>query len=173
MLDSTLLLLWDLQRRRKKQITISRETEDGTPVPIASSEALLSVIPVESMHIEQASHKAEAKGSDVARAEIELFLSYLVFQSVFIRNQQELSKAQKWVQEYVTKSQTYNRRTLDLLTAKFFFWQAKLAEDSDTLESLRPSYTNALRTATVRQDTETQVPQFFCLSSRLLVRPHY
>ena len=121
------------------------------------------------MQLETAASKPAdvGKGSEYAKPEVELFLAYLIFQFVFVQKKQEASKAQKWVQEYVGKAQAYNRRTLDLLTAKFFFWQAKLAEDGPHFANLRPSYTNALRTATVRQDVETQVALLLDLMTRI------
>lgn len=96
-----------------------------------------------------------ASGS--AAQEIELYLAYLVFLFRFEKQPSDAAAAAAWLDTYVTKAQAYNRRTLDLLTARFFFWSAKLAEDGSQYAAIRPALTNALRTATVRQDIETQV----------------
>ena len=99
----------------------------------------------------------EHKTVQTAGPEIEIYLAYLVFLFHYEKSKKEVSGASQWLETYVTKAQGFNRRTLDLLTAKLYFWTAKLAEEGEAYASIRPVLTNALRTATVRQDIETQV----------------
>lgn len=101
--------------------------------------------------------ESAAASSGTAAPEVELYLAYLVFLFRFEKRTTDAAAGAAWLDAYVTKAQAYNRRTLDLLTAKFFFWSAKLAEEGPQYAAIRPALTNALRTATVRQDIETQV----------------
>ena len=112
------------------------------------------------MQIDNADNKSNHQANEHVAAEVELYLAYLVFLFAFEKQKGDPAQARTWVHTYAYKAQAYNRRTLDLLVAKFFFWQAKLAEAGPDYSSIRPAFTNALRTATVRQDVETQVTPF-------------
>lgn len=58
--------------------------------------------------------------------------------------------------EAVKRLRGYNRRSLDYLAAKIWFYYGRVAELKGQLETVRPELMGALRTASLRRDNETQ-----------------
>lgn len=56
----------------------------------------------------------------------------------------------------VRRLKGYNRRSLDYLAAKIWFYYVRAAEIKGELEAVRPELMGALRTASLRHDAETQ-----------------
>ncbi|KAI8928937.1 proteasome regulatory subunit C-terminal-domain-containing protein [Entophlyctis helioformis] len=89
-----------------------------------------------------------------AGPETELFLALLVL--VFLHDQQHHLIATQLSNSLVAAVQSLNRRTLDPITARLFFYHARLYELSGHLADIRPQLLAAHRTATLRHDDETQ-----------------
>ncbi|KAI9585735.1 probable 26S proteasome non-ATPase regulatory subunit 3 [Glossina fuscipes] len=68
------------------------------------------------------------------------------------------------------KIQGQNRRTLDLIGAKSYFYHSRVAELNNNLENIRPFLHARLRTATLRNDFEGQAVLLNCLLRNYL---HY
>lgn len=100
--------------------------------------------------------------------EVDAYLHLLVL--VFLLDKSQLDKAQTCSDALIKKITEQNRRTLDLIAAKIYFYHSRVAELTDTLESIRSFLHNRLRTATLRNDFEGQAVLINCLLRNYL---HY
>lgn len=81
-----------------------------------------------------------------------------------------LEKAAQCSEELMTKIVSQNRRTLDLIAAKCYFYHSRVSELTDSLEGIRNFLHARLRTATLRNDFEGQAVIINCLLRNYL---HY
>ncbi|CAN6674787.1 26S proteasome regulatory subunit Rpn3p [Trichomonascus vanleenenianus] len=86
--------------------------------------------------------------------EVDVFLHLLL--QVWILNNESIDKFKQTCEISVRTLRSYNRRSMDYLGAKVWFYYARAHELTGTLESIRPALLGALRSATLRYDTETQ-----------------
>ncbi|KAJ3045396.1 26S proteasome non-ATPase regulatory subunit [Rhizophlyctis rosea] len=86
--------------------------------------------------------------------EVEIYLSFLVL--LLVHDQKEYEKGLKLVTELVSRIQTSNRRTLDQLAGRIYFYFARFYELNGRLAEARPLLLAAQRTATLRHDDDTQ-----------------
>lgn len=100
--------------------------------------------------------------------EVDAYLHLLVL--VFLLDKSQLDKAQICSDALIKKITEQNRRTLDLIAAKIYFYHSRVAELTDKLESIRSFLHNRLRTATLRNDFEGQAVLINCLLRNYL---HY
>lgn len=73
----------------------------------------------------------------------------------------------------ITKLVNYNRRTLDLLGAKCYFYHMRAYELTNSLEELKNLLHQRLRTATLKNDYEGQAVLINCLLRAYLHYNHY
>lgn len=83
---------------------------------------------------------------------------------------QQLPRAQKCSESLIKKIVEQNRRSLDLIAAKSYFYYSRVAELTNSLESIRSFFHTRLRTATLRNDFEGQAVLINCLLRNYL---HY
>lgn len=82
----------------------------------------------------------------------------------------KLEEAARCSQALMTKVTGQNRRTLDLIAAKCYFYHSRVAELTNKLDSIRGFLHARLRTATLRNDFEGQAVLINCLLRNYL---HY
>lgn len=100
--------------------------------------------------------------------EVDVYFQLLVL--VRLLDSKNLEKAAKCSQELMNKIVGQNRRTLDLIAAKCYFYHSRVAELTNNLDSIRSFLHARLRTATLRNDFEGQAVIVNCLLRNYL---HY
>lgn len=85
--------------------------------------------------------------------EINVYVHLLV--QLYLLDTHELDKLDKFNQTVLTLLQSYNRRTLDFIMAKVWFYIARTYELRNDWFSIRPALLSGLRSATLRHDDET------------------
>lgn len=81
-----------------------------------------------------------------------------------------LEKASHCAQQLMSKIMSQNRRSLDLIAAKSYFYHSRVAELTNKLDTIRGFLHARLRTATLRNDFEGQAVLINCLLRNYL---HY
>ncbi|XP_052894594.1 probable 26S proteasome non-ATPase regulatory subunit 3 [Anopheles moucheti] len=100
--------------------------------------------------------------------EVDAYFHLLLLVRLLDKN--DLPKATKCSQDLMTKIVGQNRRSLDLIAAKSYFYHSRVAELNNDLESIRSFLHSRLRTATLRNDFEGQAVLINCLLRNYL---HY
>ncbi|KAG0041539.1 26S proteasome non-ATPase regulatory subunit, partial [Gryganskiella cystojenkinii] len=96
----------------------------------------------------------EATVTKVDTPEVGVYLHLLVM--IYLLDQGQLEKGIELSNITVKTVQELNRRSLDQLAAKVYFYYARFYELSGRLAEIRPTLLNAQRTATLRRDDDTQ-----------------
>lgn len=91
--------------------------------------------------------------ADALLPEIAAYLHLLV--QLYLLDTNALPELGELSQIIVSLLKSYNRRSLDFILAKLWFYVARAAELHNELASLRPELLSALRTATLRHDDQT------------------
>ncbi|KAI9331662.1 proteasome regulatory subunit C-terminal-domain-containing protein [Zopfochytrium polystomum] len=86
--------------------------------------------------------------------EVELYFGYLVL--LYLYDHKLVEKGISLSERLVHEIQTLNRRTLDAIASKVYFYYSMFYESVGKLVEVRPVLLAAQRTATLRQDVETQ-----------------
>ncbi|KAI8341521.1 proteasome regulatory subunit C-terminal-domain-containing protein [Chlamydoabsidia padenii] len=86
--------------------------------------------------------------------EIDIYLHLNVL--IYLLDKNELEKGLQLANNTVNRLVPLNRRTLDLLAARIYFYHARFYELVDRLADIRPMQLAAHRTASLRHDDETQ-----------------
>lgn len=100
--------------------------------------------------------------------EVDAYVHLLILLRLIDSN--KLDEAQRCCQNLMTKLTNQNRRTLDLIAAKCFFYYSRVAELTNKLDTVRGFLHARLRTATLRNDFEGQAVLINCLLRNYL---HY
>ncbi|KAK6202602.1 PCI domain-containing protein [Scheffersomyces amazonensis] len=90
---------------------------------------------------------------DILIPEVELYVHLLV--QVFLLDQNQLEKLNTLNDNIIQLMKLYNKRSLDFIEAKIWFYIARTKELLEDLHTIRTELLNSLRTATLRHDTET------------------
>ena len=110
--------------------------------------------------------------------EVDIFLGILI--QVYLLDQKNYEKGVEFSKYLTDRIQSLNRRTLDSLSAKVYFYYslfcesiAPLPPSSDSpLVAIRPTLLAALRTAVLRKDTDTQASVIVLLLRNYLLTSH-
>ncbi|CAM0135598.1 26S proteasome non-ATPase regulatory subunit [Umbelopsis sp. WA50703] len=86
--------------------------------------------------------------------EIDIYLHLLVM--IYLLDNQKFEQGMELSKSTVQQVETLNRRTMDQLTAKAYFYYVRYHELTDKLAEIRPILLAAQRTATLRRDDDTQ-----------------
>ncbi|KAI9310501.1 proteasome regulatory subunit C-terminal-domain-containing protein [Dichotomocladium elegans] len=86
--------------------------------------------------------------------EVDVYLHLMTL--IYLLDQNKLNEGLELANKTVTKMHDLNRRTLDQLAARVYFYHARFYELTGRLAEIRPFQHSALRTATLRRDIETQ-----------------
>ncbi|EEQ35322.1 26S proteasome non-ATPase regulatory subunit [Microsporum canis] len=111
---------------------------------------------------DQKSAQAKATSPKETLPEIDVYLSILV--QIYLYDEKCTEKGAEFSQKLVEKLRTHNRRTLDCLAARAYFYYSLFFEQLKPLPpsptaaviSIRPALLAALRTAVLRKDTDIQ-----------------
>ena len=110
--------------------------------------------------------------------EIDTYLSILV--QVLLHDQKAFTEGAKFSDELVNRLRTLNRRTLDALSAKVYFYYSLFYEQlqplppssSSPVIAIRPNLLAALRTSVLRKDQDTQATVTTLLLRNYLLTSH-
>lgn len=139
--------------------------------PLAEREAIL-------VFVEEAPSTSESEPNSTTRArsaaktpvsEVDCYINLLILIRL-IDNGSMTEEAAKCSQALMNKITNQNRRTLDLIAAKCYFYHTRVAELTNKLDSIRSFLHARLRTATLRNDFEGQAVLINCLLRNYL---HY
>lgn len=86
--------------------------------------------------------------------EIDVFVHLLV--QIFLHDQGETKALYLFNKKVIETLKTYNKRTLDYIQAKVWYYIFRSSELAQDLINIRSDLMNALRTATLRHDPETR-----------------
>ncbi|KXS19386.1 hypothetical protein M427DRAFT_52825 [Gonapodya prolifera JEL478] len=89
-----------------------------------------------------------------ALPEAEVYLALLV--ALFLHDHKSYDKGLNLTKDYVDRVSHFNRRTLDQISARIYFYYARFHELKDKLADVRPTLLAAQRTATLRRDDDCQ-----------------
>jgi len=111
-------------------------------------------------------------------AEIDIFLGILI--QVYLFDSKQYQKGAQFSQYLAERIQTLNRRTLDSLSAKVYFYFSLFCEHIHPLPpspespivAIRPTLLAALRTAVLRKDIDTQASVIVLLLRNYLLTSH-
>jgi len=142
-------------RKRITPNVLVKVIESAYPVNEPSRKILLSYSGAPASSIEDDSMDVDEPLAAVSiLPEVDIFLHLLV--QVWLLNQNEIAKLKEFNDYAIQKLQSYNRRSLDYLAAKVWFYYSRAKELLKESEETAPLLLAALRTATLRHDTETQ-----------------
>lgn len=110
--------------------------------------------------------------------EIDTYLSILA--QIYLYDQKDVQKGAKFSTELIERLRTLNRRTLDSLSARVYFYYSLFFEliaplppsPAATVTSIRQPLLAALRTAVLRKDTDTQATVMTLLLRNYLSTSH-
>lgn len=102
--------------------------------------------------------------------EIDMYVS-LLFQA-WLLHENRIDDLRKLSEHVVARLRTYNRRSLDYLASKIWFYLCRGEELSGNLEAVRPILLASLRTAALRHDPETEASLITLLLRNYLLCAH-
>ncbi|KAF3940762.1 hypothetical protein ABW19_dt0207358 [Dactylella cylindrospora] len=115
----------------------------------------------------------DSKATDSILPEIDIYLHLAV--QILLLDQKEFETGAKFSEQLVKRMHGMNRRTLDSLAAKVYFYYSMFNEslsDSNALISIRAQLLASLRTATLRKDIDTQATIIVLLLRNYLSTSH-
>ncbi|KAJ3283461.1 26S proteasome non-ATPase regulatory subunit [Borealophlyctis nickersoniae] len=121
----------------------------------------------DSMDVDQPA-QADAKTEKSFLPEVEIYLSYLAL--LYVHDQKQHEQGLNLATQLVEKILAANRRTMDQLAGRIYFYFARFYEVTNRLAEARPMLLAAQRTATLRHDADTQATLINLLLSNYL---HY
>ncbi|KAG4106343.1 PCI domain-containing protein [Neocallimastix lanati (nom. inval.)] len=86
--------------------------------------------------------------------EVETYLLLLVL--IYLHDKKEYEKGAELSSNYIDRVISFNRRTMDMLAAKFYFYYSRFFELTNRLSSIRTKLLAAQRTTALRHDSESQ-----------------
>ncbi|EMR08439.1 hypothetical protein PNEG_03271 [Pneumocystis murina B123] len=111
---------------------------------------LLNIIKMKTNEMD--SNNSREKNKEIA-PEIDIYIHLII--QIYLLDTKEYEKGAIFSQELVEKLQTVNRRSLDRISAKIYFYYSYFWEMQGKLSEIRPTILKAQRTATLRHDNET------------------
>lgn len=181
-------------RKRLTPDILAQVIAETFPVTVASgnvAKKLLSAIDRENvqlkagneMEVDSDSSKTPPKNGSKKEnkeiiPEIDIFLGILV--QVHLLDSKQFQRGSVFSQYLADRVQELNRRTLDSLSAKIYFYYTLFCEHSDPLPpspqspvvAIRPTLLAALRTAVLRKDVDTQASVIVLLLRNYLSTSH-
>lgn len=86
--------------------------------------------------------------------ELDMFLHLLI--QIYLHDKKDYKRLNKFNSKVILALRRYNRRSLDYIESKIWFYVARCHELTENLIPVRAELLSALRTATLRHDTETR-----------------
>ena len=127
------------------------------------------------MEVDSEKNKAASKET---LPEVDAYLSILV--QIYLFDQRQIQKGAKFSTDLIERMRTQNRRTLDSLAARVYFYYSLFYEQiaplppspSAAVTTIRQPLLAALRTAVLRQDVDTQATVMTLLLRNYLSTSH-
>ncbi|KAK6498574.1 26S proteasome non-ATPase regulatory subunit [Arthrobotrys musiformis] len=116
---------------------------------------------------------ADTKSPDAILPEVDIYLNLAI--QVYLLDQGQFEKGAKFSEELVKRMHGMNRRTLDSLAAKVYFYYSMFNESlpgSEASIAIRAQLLASLRTATLRKDIDTQATIIVVLLRNYLSTSH-
>ncbi|KAK9870438.1 hypothetical protein WA026_008006 [Henosepilachna vigintioctopunctata] len=137
--------------------------------PVNERDALLTYVEESSGGSEVETQTQRARSATKSPVpEVDTYIHLLILVRLIDTN--KLHEATKCSEVLMNKVTSQNRRTLDLVVAKCYFYHSRVAELTNKLDSIRSFLHARLRTATLRNDFEGQAVLINCLLRNYL---HY
>ncbi|TGZ83961.1 hypothetical protein EX30DRAFT_338539 [Ascodesmis nigricans] len=143
-------------RRKITPEILAQIVNDYYPTGQESAEYILSTIGQSDSRMEIDNNNDGSKRPTEVLPEYDVYLHLLV--QVFLLDQKEYQRGAEFSTKLVEKVHKLNRRTLDALASKVYFYYARFHEllGCPHLVSIRPQLLASLRTATLRKDIDLQ-----------------
>ncbi|CAH1755914.1 13089_t:CDS:10 [Entrophospora sp. SA101] len=142
-------------RKRLNADNLTQIIKDAYPKDSADKSRLLSYLGKESGIMEvDMDDGVNGSGQGHIIPEIDLYLHLMVM--IYLLDKKDFEKGIQLSNETRLKIQKLNRRTLDQLSARIYFYYARFYELTGNLGEIRPVLLAAHRTATLRHDDDTQ-----------------
>ncbi|CAG8459381.1 52_t:CDS:10 [Ambispora leptoticha] len=139
-------------RKRLNANILAQAIKEAFPRDSVDKARLLSYLNKDSvMEIDAEENSREATS---ILPEIDLYLHLLVL--IYLLDKQDFDKGILLANETINKIKNTNRRTLDQLSARIYFFYARFYELTGNLAEIRPALLAAQRTATLRHDDDSQ-----------------
>uniref|UniRef100_A0A915CBY4 PCI domain-containing protein n=1 Tax=Parascaris univalens TaxID=6257 RepID=A0A915CBY4_PARUN len=103
--------------------------------------------------------------------EVELYVHLLVL--VYLVDQKRWNFAEKCAESLIGRLDHHDKRSLDAIAAKAFFYLTLIYERTHKLDMLRAYLNGRLRTATLRRQSDSQAVLIVCLLRVYLLGKHY
>ncbi|KAI8070547.1 proteasome regulatory subunit C-terminal-domain-containing protein [Gilbertella persicaria] len=103
---------------------------------------------------EKSTADEESKNKNGVLPEVDVYVHLLVL--IYLLDKNDMEKGLALSTKTVEKLSILNRRTLDQISARVYFYHARFHELSNKLADIRPVQLAAHRTATLRHDDESQ-----------------
>lgn len=157
-------------RRKLTADILSKVISETYPPDHPSARTLLPLL--SGMDTEVSSEGSSVLNGNIL-PEIDVYINFLV--QVFLLDQKSIEAGAKLSAELVKKIHAHNRRTLDSLAAKVYFYYSRFHEliGNNALLEVRPQLFASLRTATLRKDIETQATIITLLLRNYLATSHF
>eukprot|EP01111_Echinosteliopsis_oligospora_P005161 TRINITY_DN1835_c0_g1_i1.p1 TRINITY_DN1835_c0_g1~~TRINITY_DN1835_c0_g1_i1.p1 ORF type:complete len:518 (+),score=163.87 TRINITY_DN1835_c0_g1_i1:92-1645(+) len=156
-----------LRKKMKHEVLVSviNQVYSSHPDSSSTKEKLLLFLgsgtnSSESMEVDSAAsttnnnNNKDASKNKPLLPEVEIYLHLLVL--IYLIDHQRYQDAQPCADFLVGRVQNFNRATLNLLSARVYFFYSRTYELLNQLEQIRPALLQALRTATLRHNDEAQ-----------------
>lgn len=161
-------------RRRLTPEILARIVRDTYPADHSSVRRLEAVIGYDgaAMEVDGADATAKEGPSGTVLPEVDIYIHLLT--QIYLLDQRSLEAGAKFSTELVETIHLLNRRSLDSLAAKAYFYYARFHEllPSPAVTSIRPQLLASLRTATLRKDVDTQANLITLLLRNYLLTSH-
>lgn len=156
-------------RRKLTADILNKIISETYPPDHASARTLLPLL--SGMDTEVSERSTVTNGNILP--EIDVYINFLV--QVYLLDHKSIEAGAKLSAELVKKIHAHNRRTLDSLAAKVYFYYSRFHELTGTnaLLEIRPQLFASLRTATLRKDIETQATIITLLLRNYLATSHF
>ncbi|KAG4302620.1 hypothetical protein PCK1_001204 [Pneumocystis canis] len=111
---------------------------------------LLNIIEMESNEMDLNDFKEKDKE---VLPEVDAYIHLII--QLYLLDMKKYEKGAIFSQQLIEKLKTFNRRSMDKISAKIYFYYSYFWELQDKLSEIRPVILTAQRTATLRHDNET------------------
>lgn len=178
-------------RKRLTPDIIAQVVTETYPTANTTTDALLKAIgkhgatlgkqPASEMEVDNESKPSPSKAKKEPKEivpEIDLFLSIIV--QIYLLDNKSIKQGAQFSEFLTERIHTLNRRTLDSLSARVYFYYSMFAEHTAPLPpspaspvvSIRPTLLGALRTAVLRKDIDVQSTVIVILLRNYLATSH-
>jgi 26S proteasome regulatory subunit N3 len=148
-------------RRQLKADDLLKVINDVYPATFPTVEYLVATLTPFSTELENKSNEMEIDSNETNETndfellpEIDVFIHLLI--QIYLHDLGETKALYNFNKLVITTLKSYNKRTLDYIQAKVWYYIFRSSELAKDLINIRVDLMNALRTATLRHDIETR-----------------